>query len=128
MAGFETRGMDELLTMLEGMSKAASNKVQDKALLAAAQPILDDMSANAPVRTGKGKAMLKVGRPETKTGSRTVIIGIDKGDISEVFYLKFAEWGTSKQPAKPFMQPAKEKNMGKVKEIMQEVLKGELGL
>ena len=120
--------MDELLSMLEGMSKAASNKVQDKALLAAAQPILDDMSANAPARTGKGRAMLKIGRPETKSGSRNVIIGIDKGDISEVFYLKFSEWGTSKQPAKPFMQPAKEKNMDKVKAIMQGVLREELGL
>jgi len=128
MAGMEIRGMDELLSMMEGLSKAASKKVQDKALLAAAQPLLEDMSANAPVRTGKAKSLLKVGRPETKKGSRRVLIGIDKGDISEIFYLKFAEWGTTKQPAKPFIQPAKERNMGKVKEIMKEVLKGELGL
>jgi len=131
MAGMEIRGMDELLSMMEGLSKAASKKVQDKALLAAAQPILDDMVDNAPVRvvgSQDSRSKLKIGRPETKKGSRRVLIGLDKGDISEVFYLKFSEWGTTKQAAKPFIQPSKERNMGKVKDIMQEVLKGELGL
>ena len=126
-AGIDTSGFDELLSMLESMGSDAK-KIQDKVLTAAAEPILDDMVSNAPELTGKGKEGLKISKPATNNGVRFVKIGINKADMSDVFYMKFHEWGTTKMQAKPFMQPALESNRRTVKEVMLEELKRGLGL
>ncbi len=56
-----------------------------------------------------------------------LLIGLDKGDISKAFYLKFSEFGTSKMPAKPFMGPAYEQKKTQALENIRKVLKEGLG-
>lgn len=154
-ASMEFAGLNELVDRVKGMG-IKSKAIEERILMKAAEPILEDAVANAPVRSGKGKAALKISRPKSKGDTKYVLIGIDKSDISEVYYMKFQEWGasphhisadtqnhiaggllksTSKKPtnhpgtrAKPFLQPAKEKNRGTVLKIMKSELKKELGL
>lgn len=65
----------------------------------------------------------------TKDGAKRMITtGFEKSDNSEFFYAKFLEWGTTKQRATPFMQPAYNSKVNKAFEIMQKVVKEELGL
>lgn len=127
MAQMELQGMDELVKRLTELGKQGA-KIENKALIAAAQPILDEMVANAPVLSGDGKAALKTSRVKTKGDSKNVLIGIEKGDISEVFYMKFHEFGTSKMPAKPFMQPAYLSKKSEAIEILKSKFRSGLGL
>lgn len=56
-----------------------------------------------------GKAIDKMtvgGVRKSKEGGKFVVTGILKGDNSTQFYLKFAEYGTSKQRATPIFRPA----------------------
>lgn len=127
MAEIELQGMQELLDRLTELERKGS-KIENQALLKAAEPILSDAISNAPVRTGKGRAGLKTSRPRSKGDTKYVLIGIDKGDISEIFYMKFHEFGTSKMPAKPFLEPAYEKNKDKAVGILKEEFRKGLGL
>jgi len=127
MAEIELQGMQELLNRLTELGKKGK-RIENKALLAASKPILDEMAANAPYLTGDGQAALKTSRVKSKGDTKTVLIGIEKGDISEVFYMKFHEFGTSKMPAKPFMQPAYESKKAEAIRILKEEFRRGLGL
>jgi len=127
MAQIEIQGMQELLNKLTELGKKGK-RIENKALLAAAKPILEVMVSNAPHDSGDGQAALKTSRVYSKGDTKRVLIGIEKGDISEVFYMKFHEFGTSKMPAKPFMQPAYEAKKGESIEILKEEFRKGLGL
>ena len=99
------KGFDELIKEMEQLGRRG-NTVQNKALKTAALPILKEAKVRAPKRTGKGVKGLTVGRPRWKGDTKYVLIGIDRGDISEVFYMKFHEFGTSKMQARPYLGPA----------------------
>ncbi|MGX8795439.1 HK97-gp10 family putative phage morphogenesis protein [Fusibacter sp. JL298sf-3] len=119
----ETVGFEALIKALEEKGLSVT-RYTNKALKRAAEPVLKDMIENAPEDTGRGKEKLKIGRPSRRKGRETqIVIGIDKGDLSEVFYLKFHEFGTSKMPAEPFMLPALEKNIDHTKRLMIEELR-----
>ncbi len=118
----EVKGMDELMRELDRLSDRASGRVQNAALRAAAEPILEDAVRNAPEDTGKGKQGLKISRPRKQRAERYVLVGIGRGDNSEIFYMKFHEFGTSKMKARPFLGPAYEKNKKRVLDI----IRGEL--
>lgn len=157
-AELEVVGLEELQKKISELGKKGT-KIGNKALLKAAQPILDDAVKNAPVdetKSNHAKDLLKISRPRSKGDTKYVLVGLDKGDVSEAFYLKFAEWGTSahsikvqkgKQiaggilkstknkpinipslPARPFLQPAYERNKKQAIEIIKQELKRGLGL
>jgi len=127
LADLEVQGMQALIDRVNALGKQGK-KVENKALLKAAEPILADAISNAPERTGRGKELLKISRPKSKGGSKYVLIGLDKRDISEAFYMKFSEWGTSRQPAKPFLGPAYENNKSKAIDIIKAEFRKGLGL
>lgn len=122
MADLEVAGMKELLSKANELGRLG-NSIQNKALMKAAEPILEEAIENAPEMTGKGKLGLKISRPRVKGDTKYVLIGIGKGDISEIFYMKFHEFGTSKIQAKPYLGPAYERNKNKAIEIIKEELK-----
>ena len=129
MAELEVKGMQELLNKLTELGKKGS-RIENKALLAAAKPILDAATSTNVFRdiTGKGRAGLKISRVKSKGDTKTVLIGIEKNDISEIFYMKFIEFGTSKMTARPFLQPAYEANKSEAMNIMKSEFKKGLGL
>lgn len=128
-ADMEVKGMDELIERIKELGPRSS-RIQNEALKKAAEPILEDAVSTTAFRdrTGKGRAGLKIGRPKSKGDTKYILVGIDKSDISEIFYMKFIEYGTSKMAARPFLRPALLKNKEKAYEIIKEELKKGLGL
>ncbi|WP_411679850.1 HK97-gp10 family putative phage morphogenesis protein [Clostridium thailandense] len=122
MASIELTGVDEILNKLQQMG-ANVGRLENKALKNAAEPVLEDAKANVPVRTGKLKKGLKITNVKKKDGMKYILVGVDRGDNSEVFYGKFIEFGTSKMTARPFLQPAYEKNKNKIQKAIAETLK-----
>lgn len=123
----ELNGIDELKRKLEEMGRKAS-KIENEALRAGAEPILKDAKQFAPVRTGKGKEGLSIGKIRRKKGKKYITVGIDKDDNSEIFYMKFQEFGTSKMQAQPFLSPAYELNKNLAQKIITNELKKGLKL
>ena len=128
-ADLEISGMQELLDKVQELGKKAT-KIQNQALLKAAQPILDDavQTTTFTDRTGRLRKSLKISRPKSKGDTKYVLVGIDKGDISEVFYSKFHEFGSSHEPARPFLAPAYERHKKEALEIIKNELRMALGL
>ncbi|MCD2347187.1 HK97-gp10 family putative phage morphogenesis protein [Clostridium guangxiense] len=122
MAEIELTGVDEILNRLQQMGENVG-RLENKALKNAAGPVLEDAKANVPIRTGKLKEGLKIGKIKNKDGVKYILVGVDRGDNSEIFYGKFIEFGTSKRAAHPFLQPAYEKNKNRIKEIIAATLK-----
>ena len=123
------KGFDELIKELEQLGRKGS-RIENKSLKAGAQPILNEAKNSSAFkdRSGKLRKGLTVGRPRIKNGSKYVLIGIDKGDISEIYYGKFLEFGTSKMQARPFLGPAFEMKKSEAMNIMQKEIKEGLGL
>lgn len=125
----EVSGMSELIAKAQEIGRKGKS-IQNKALLAGAQPILNEavQTTSFTDRTGRLRKDLKISRPKSKGDTKYVLVGIDKSDISEVFYGKFIEFGTSHQPAKPYLAPAYENHKEEAKEIIKQTLKEGLGL
>ena len=129
MAEITMDGMDELLSKLEQLGKKAST-IENSALKAGAQPILDDAKSTTAFhdRSGNLREGLKISGVKTKDGIKYVLVGIDKSDNSKIFYGKFIEFGTSKMSARPFLQPALERKEREAMEIIRQKLKEALGM
>lgn len=97
--------LEDCRKRIEEMGRKGA-KLENKALEAGADIILKEIIKNSPYRTGKSRKFLKLSKPKKEKGQKNINIGIQKDDNSEAFYLKFYEYGTSKQTAKPFMRPA----------------------
>lgn len=124
MANIELTGVDEILNKLQQIGTNIS-KLENKALKNAAEPVLEDAKVTNAFndRSGKLRKGLKITNVKKKDGMKYILVGVDRGDNSEVFYGKFIEFGTSKMPARPFLQPAYEKNKQNIKRIIAETLK-----
>lgn len=122
MANMELEGVDEILNKLQSIGSNVG-KLENKALRNAADPVLQDAKGSAPVRTGKLKKGLKITRVKKKEGVKYILVGVDRGDNSEIFYGKFIEFGTSKMTARPFLGPAYQKNKDNIKRTIAETLK-----
>ena len=127
-AGIDFSCIDKLQDKLKEMGRKGS-QIENKALLAGAEIINNEIIKNAPVRKKNSqysKQKLKLSKVTKEKGIKVVKIGILKEDNSEAFYLKFYEWGTSKQVARPFMKPAFDKKRKEAVNKMAEIIKKEL--
>ena len=129
MAEIKIEGMQALLDKLTELGRKG-RKIENQALLKAAQPILDDAASTNVFKdgSGKGRKGLKISRPKSKGDTKYVLIGIEKNDISEIYYMKFLEFGTSKMPARPFLGPAYIRNRSKAIQILKNEFRKGLGL
>ena len=125
-SGLDFSCIDDYRRKLEELGRKGTN-IEKKALEEGAEPILNEIIKNCPVRTGKAKKHLKISKPKKEKGRLVVKIGVNKEDNSEAFYLKFYEWGTSRgQVAIPFMRPAFENKKKEALEITKKVRREEL--
>ncbi|OCA97873.1 HK97-gp10 family putative phage morphogenesis protein [Clostridium beijerinckii] len=124
MADIELTGVDEILNKLQQISTNIS-RLENKALRNAAEPVLEDAKATNAFndRSGKLRKGLKISNIKKLDGTKYVLVGVDKSDNSKIYYGKFLEFGTSKMSAKPFLQPAYEKNKDTIERIIAETLK-----
>jgi HK97 gp10 family phage protein len=124
VADIELTGVDEILNKLQQVGTNIS-RLENKALKNAAGPVLEDAKATNAFndRSGNLRKGLKISNVKNKEGVKYILVGIDKGDNSKIFYGKFLEFGTSKMPARPFLQPAYEKNKNTIQKNIAEALK-----
>ena len=124
MADIELEGVDEILNKLQQIGNNII-RLENKALKNAAQPVLDDAKSSNSFndRSGNLRKGLKISNIKNKEGVKYILVGVDKSDDSKIYYGKFLEFGTSKMSAKPFMQPAYEKNKDTIQKTIAETLK-----
>jgi len=124
MADIELTGVDEILNKLQQIGTNIS-RLENKALKNAAEPVLEDAKATNAFndRSGRLRKGLKISNVKNKEGIKYILVGVDKGDNSKIFYGKFLEFGTSKMSARPFLQPAYEKNKDNIQQTIAETLK-----
>ena len=120
-AEFELQGLDELLNHLQQISDKAG-RVENKALKAAAQPVADEMKSLVNVSSIDHlhiRDNIKISGVKSKGGIKYIEIGPGK---ETNWRAKFLEWGTSKMPAKPFVQISYEHKKKDVLEIMKQTI------
>lgn len=124
MADIELKGVDQILDKLNQMG-ANITRLENKALKNAAQPVLEDVKVTNAFndRSGRLRKGLKISSVKKKEGVKYILVGVDKSDNSKIFYGKFLEFGTSKISARPFLQPAYEKNKEEIQKTIAETLK-----
>ena len=120
-------GFKELEDALFNLGKKAAG-VERKALETAAVPIQKSAVAKAPVRTGKGRDSIKIGKVRTLKGGKIISIGIHGEDHKTGLHMYYQEFGTSRHVAQPFLRPAYEENKSSSKDIIADELKRTLGL
>lgn len=115
-------GVEELLKALKELPDDVQKKVVQNALVEASQPVLDDMEANAPKRTGIGKLSFAITTKLNKSQYRLAKklgkyeTAIYLGPTLHVGWLYLREFGsrirggtrhyTGSEAAKPFVRPA----------------------
>lgn len=136
---FEIEGIQELVDMANDIGSAA-NKLQNKALRQGAAIFEDEMRKRAPEsdvprkptakqkwRTGDhASKLIKAGSVISGKNGKYILTGIQRGDNSEAFYLKFHEFGTSKMNAQPFVAPSYESKKEEVRRAVAEELRNGL--
>ncbi|WP_338433274.1 HK97-gp10 family putative phage morphogenesis protein [Clostridium tyrobutyricum] len=124
MTDIELKGVDQILDKLNQMG-ANITRLENKALKNAAEPVLEDAKVTNAFndRSGRLRKGLKISSVKKKEGVKYILVGVDKSDNSKIFYGKFLEFGTSKISARPFLQPAYEKNKEEIQKTIAETLK-----
>ena len=105
-------GTEVLLSDLEKMIPSDTNV--DAALAEGAEVIAREMRQLAPVKSGKLKSAIKVGKVRTSKNGRTITIGVHRRDIDLTdkggeYYPAYVEYGHGgPRPADPhpFIRPA----------------------
>ncbi|MCL6453553.1 MAG: HK97 gp10 family phage protein [Alicyclobacillus sp.] len=122
----DVSGFGELYAALARLG-ANVDKVVNQALKAGAQPIADAMSENVNVSARHEVHVrddIKIGRPrQDADGVRYITIG---PSARTAWRAKFLEFGTSKMPAYPFMEPAMHEQQRAAFDAMRQVIKGAL--
>lgn len=99
---FKVEGLRELDRALADIPRAYAQNILRKAWATAAQPLLADIKANAPVKTGALRDSIKV---ERMGGEGAGEVKMQVGVFGE-FHGHFQEFGTVRQRARPFVRPA----------------------
>lgn len=115
------KGMPKLIKRLESLPLNAQRNV--------ARGLVKELAKQT---TEQAQAILQ-GKVSRRTGalSQSIKVKINRGErnkiesasaISDVFYSRFFEFGTSKMTARPFLQPAAEMIYKKIPEIVEPLL------
>jgi HK97 gp10 family phage protein len=125
----EIAGSAELTARLENLASRI-DELSGEALIELAEQIVDDAKALCPVDTGSLRRSIRYERDPD--GSIVIAAGgggvVNPRTRREVDYAAYVEFGTSRSPAQPFLQPALEKNLpnleglfsGKIEESVRE--------
>ncbi|MBP2028696.1 HK97 gp10 family phage protein [Acetoanaerobium pronyense] len=124
MAKIELEGMQELIDKVNKLG-SKGDEIKKDALNKAGQIVKETMEKKAPRSKENKRHMadhIEVSDIERSDGIDFVKIGPDKGDVSEFFYSKFTEWGTSKIPAQHWASKSVKENQKKINELIKEEL------
>ncbi|WP_139904005.1 HK97-gp10 family putative phage morphogenesis protein [Clostridium thermarum] len=124
MVKIEIEGMQELIDKVNKLG-AKGDEIKKNALDKAGKLVKETMEKKAPRSKENKKHMadnIKVSDIERSNGIDFVKIGPDKGDVSEFYYSKFTEWGTSKIPAQHWASKSVKENQRGINQIIKEEL------
>lgn len=132
--GVEINGLDNILVEIERLGMA-SREVEGEALQTAGDFVLKKATYNLKklggVKTGKMLSSLKVSKIRKGKNGNFVWVGdVDRQAVTKKGepYVWYYEYGTSNQPARPFLRPAFFNNRDEVRNIMRGIIKKRLGL
>lgn len=107
-------GLAEAKAAIRALGELAAPQVLASALRQVGHPIKDEMAAAAPVDTGETSKDFRVGVAEDERGEVSMLIGPRGTKIGRAYIVRFIEFGTAHQPARPFMRPVWERHRGRV--------------
>jgi HK97 gp10 family phage protein len=93
---------------LDKVQHAISGAALEAVLRGACQPMLEQARRFAPVRTGELQRRIQLTTHHKANSATAVVEVVDSGKGGQQHEAIFAEFGTSHQPARPFMRPAYE--------------------
>ena len=112
----------ENLTALQRDFSNLTSKMQRAvlrdALRSAARPVVASAKSKVPTRTGALKRGIAQRVSVKASGKAEAIIGFDR----KQFYGRFAELGTSKMAARPFLRPALDESQQKIEQAFVEAI------
>jgi HK97 gp10 family phage protein len=137
MIELDTKGFQEMIDTLDNMGKDGET-IFKRALDEGIKIVQKAIQRRAPVYKGPAKSYIKsmksiipgllkanilIGKVRKfANGVYSQVCGPTKGDIRQVYYGKFSEWGSSHEPAKPWMRPgfdeSKDEAYGKVESVI----------
>jgi HK97 gp10 family phage protein len=101
---FEIEGAKEIEALLRDMGPKVATRIGDKALKAAARPIVKEAKRLVPVKTGRLRRSITARKGKSDgPAERSVVIGFKPPGRR---YAHLVEFGTSHSAAKPFFRPA----------------------
>lgn len=115
------KGVAQMEQMLKNLGPRVAARIGDRALRAAAKPIIKDAKRRVPKRTGELRRSIcgVVQKRADQNGQRVVLIGF-RPPTSRRAHL--VEFGTSHSAAKPFMRPALDSQHAEALKVLQETL------
>lgn len=96
----------EIDAALELAQRAVSGEALERVLRDACQPMLDRAISLAPNKSGNLKRHIQLRTKHSNASASAILEVKDSGVGGDVREAIFSEFGTSHQPAKPFMRPA----------------------
>src|SRR5687767_4676023 len=118
----ESAGFNRLMDKLHRLDAVASQRVLASAAKKALVPVLEDAQARAPKQTGLLAKGLTIRGGKATGGASVAAAGITPTGPHRSFW-HLAEFGTSKQPARPYLRPAMRANVQKSIDIFREELR-----
>lgn len=115
---FEVQGFEQISRKLQQMGKVGA-KIENEALIKAAEPMLEDMKRTTAFedRSGNLRKSLKMSRVKIAKDGKYIWMGdVDR----KAPYSWYVEFGSSKVPARPFMRTVWEAGKFKAFEIIKD--------
>ena len=124
MAKIELEGIEELIDKVNKIG-SKGDEIKKNTLDRAGKLVKEAMEKKAPRSSTYKRHMadyIKISDIENKNGVDFVKIGPDKGDVSEFYYSKFTEWGTSKIPAQHWASKSVQENRRTINAVIKDEL------
>lgn len=120
-------GLEELQRELS--RRLDAKEIQEAALTKAGEHLKSKLEENIYTfgfrrRSGRSEESIAIS-PEVKNGE--IIVGLSNQN-NDAFYLYFHEFGTSKMPARPWLQPTFEREMERIINVMKQEIQRRMGL
>jgi HK97 gp10 family phage protein len=106
-------GVEDATRAIRALGELASAAVIESALRQVGEPIRDEMRAAAPVLTGRTAKDISLST--AVEGPEVVLrIGPRRRKGGRAYLVRFIEFGTAHQPARPFMRPVWEEHRPRI--------------
>ncbi|MEK8132912.1 HK97-gp10 family putative phage morphogenesis protein [Paenibacillus filicis] len=119
-------GADKVLDALRDTQSGIHKEMRDL-ISKAAEIVFREADARAPIGpTGKTRFSLRITTGISKKGNffASVVVGAHQGEstATSAFYVTFYEYGTSRQPPRPFMRPSYDKKRAEIRRLIKDGL------